>query len=89
MGVDAGGSNSVITFNPSTGTLGPVVLATTAFIPEIRYDGDGYVLVAEHDFGNPGLRVLDAASGAAVARIRLSLPPVSVAILTRDLLDLK
>jgi hypothetical protein len=86
--VDAGGTNSLVAFNPSTGDLGPVILATSVFIPEIRYDGDGYLLVAEHDFGNPGLRVLEAVTGKSVARIKLSLPPVSVAILTRDLLDL-
>ncbi len=83
------GSNSLVAFDPATGAVGAAILSTAAFIPEIRYDGDGYILVAEHDLNSPGLRVLDAATGGAVVRIPLSLPPVSVSILTRDLLDLE
>jgi len=83
------GSNSLVAFHPATGAIGNVLLSTSAFIPEIRYDGDGYLLVAEHDTNNPGLRVLDAATGTGVVRIPLSLPPVSVAILTRDLLEFR
>jgi hypothetical protein len=83
--VGASGGNSLRAFDPATGAVGPTVLATPALIPEIRYDGDGYLLVAEHDTSNPGLRVIDPNSASTVVRIPLSLPPVSLAILTRDL----
>lgn len=85
--VTPGGANDVKAFDPASGAVLGTVLSTTALIPEIRYDGDGYLLVAEHDIGNPGLRVLDAATGAPVARISLSLPPASIAILTRGVLS--
>ncbi len=84
--VTATGTNSLIAFDPSDGSLQGTVLSTAAFIPEIRYDGDGYLLVAENDIGSPALRVLGAAAGHEIVRIPLSLPPVSVAILTRGLL---
>jgi len=83
--VTQAGRNDIVAFDPATGTILGTVLSTTALIPEIRYDGDGYLLVAEHDGGNPRVRVLDAPSGAEVTRIALSLPPVSIAILTRSL----
>lgn len=83
--VTSAGRNDVVAFDPGTGAILRTVLSTTALIPEIRYDGDGYLLVAEHDLSNPRLRVLDAATGAEVARIALSLPPFSLAILTRSL----
>jgi DNA-binding beta-propeller fold protein YncE len=84
--VTTGGSNALVAFHPRRAKVLGTVLSTSAFIPEIRYDGDGYLIVAEHDFGSPALRILDAATGSDVERIPLSLPPVSVAILTRGLL---
>jgi DNA-binding beta-propeller fold protein YncE len=84
--VTSAGRNDVVAFDPSTGAIGRTLLSTSALIPEIRYDGDGYLLVAEHDLSSPRLRVIDAATGTEVTRIALSLPPVSVAILTRSLL---
>jgi hypothetical protein len=84
--VTASGTNSLVAFDPADGSVQGTVLSTAAFIPEIRYDGDGYLLVAENDFGSPALRVLDAAAGREIVRIPLSLPPVSLAILTRGLL---
>lgn len=83
--VTSAGRNDIVAFDPATGAPGATVFGTPALIPEIRYDGDGYLLVAEHDVSDPGLRVLDAASGAQVARIPLSLPPFSIAVLTKDL----
>lgn len=80
------GTNSLVAFHPGTGAIGGTLLSTSVFIPEIRYDGDGYLLVAESDPSNPGLRVLDTSTGLPVVRIPLSLPPVSVAILTPELL---
>jgi len=46
--------------------------------------GVGYLLIPVHDAGNPRLVVLDVQSGRTVASPRLSLPPFSVAVLTRD-----
>jgi len=85
--VTAAGANDVKAFDTATGAIGGTILHSTALIPEIRYDGDGYLLVAENDVGNPGLRVFDGATGAQVARISLSLPPASIAILTRGLVS--
>jgi len=83
--VTSQGNNSIVAFHPGTGAILGTLLSTSAFVPEIRYDGDGYLLVAEHDPSNPRLRVFDAASGAEITRIALPLPPFSMAILTRDL----
>ncbi len=83
--VTAAGRNSVVAFHPGTGAILGTLLTTSALIPEIRYDGDGYLLVAEHDISNPRLRIFDAATGTEIVRIGTALPPFSMAILTRDL----
>lgn len=84
--VTASGSNRLMAFDPATGAIQGTILSSSSFIPEIRYDGDGYLLVTEHDIADPRLRIIDAATGGTVARLPLSRPPVSLAILTRDLL---
>jgi len=83
--VTSASRNDVVAFDPNSGAIGSTILSTAAFIPEIRYDGDGFLLVAEHDLSNPRLRVFDAATGTEITRIALSLPPSSMAILTRSL----
>jgi hypothetical protein len=83
--VTASGTNRIVAFSPGTGAVLGTVLAPSAFIPEIRHDGDGYVLVPEHDLTDPRLRILDGATGATIVRLPLPRPPASVAILTRDL----
>jgi hypothetical protein len=83
---DSTGINLVRAFDPDTGDVLPgAVLASSSFLPELTADGDGYILIPVHDVGNPRLLVLDAAGGNVVATLRLSLPPFSVAVLTRDL----
>jgi len=77
--------NVVRAFDPETGAVAPgAILESTAFIPSVVSDGDGYLLIPVHDAGNPRLVVLDVQSGRTVASPRLSLPPFSVAVLTRD-----
>ncbi len=80
------GANALRAFDPATGAVLPGVAYTSAsFLTEAVADGDGYILVPEHDPARPRLLIFDAASGAIVAAPALSLPPFSVAVLTREL----
>jgi hypothetical protein len=80
------GSNALRAFDPATGAVPPgVVYTSSAFLTEAVADGDGYILVPEHDAARPRLLIFDAGSGAIVAAPALSLPPFSVAVLTREL----
>jgi hypothetical protein len=82
----ASGANLVRAFDPDTGAIAPQTIhQSTSLLPEVVFDGDGYLLVPQHDIGDPRLLVIDAATGVIVAAPRLSLPPISVAVLTRDL----
>ena len=84
----ATGVNSVRAFDPQTGAIATgAILETAAFIPAIVSDGDGYLLIPVHDAGNPRLVVLDVLTGRIVASPNLSLPPFSVAVLTRDVMQ--
>jgi len=81
---DSSGANAIVRFDADTGSIEPApVYASGSFLPEVVADGDGYILVPEHDISNPRLIVLEAATGRVVAALRLSLPPFSVAVLTR------
>ena len=80
----ASGMNQVRAFDPDTGVISPgVVYQSSSFLPEIVSDGDGYIIIAEHDINDPRLVVLSAATGQIVATPGISLPPFSLAILTR------
>ncbi len=80
------GTNVLRAFDPGTGAATPGnVYASTAFLTEAVADGDGYILIPEHDPARPRLLILDAATGSMVAAPALSLPPFSVAVLTREL----
>lgn len=76
--------SSVRAFDPSTGAVGAAVLDNVDRIAALELDGDGYLLIAEGFFA-PRLIVLDAATGQLVATLNLSLPPFSIAIMTRGL----
>ena len=80
------GKNMLVAFDPVTGADLGTILLTPAYIPEIRSDGDGYLLVAEYDISDPRLRIIDGATGGTIARLSLPRPPASMAILTRDLI---
>ncbi|HET6372361.1 MAG TPA: hypothetical protein VFG76_03585 [Candidatus Polarisedimenticolia bacterium] len=83
----ASGANVVRGFDPATGAVSPgTILSPGAFVPEVVSDGDGYLLVPVRDPSDPRLVVLDAASGQVIASPSLSLPPFSVAVLTRGFL---
>ena len=79
------GKNRLVAFDPVTGADLGTILLTPAYIPEIRSDGDGYLLVAEYDISDPRLRIIDGTTGGTIARLPLPRPPASMAILTRDL----
>ena len=80
------GANVVRRFDAATGVLDPMVVYQSAsFLPALISDEEGFILVAEHSIADPRLVVLDAASGAVVARLSMSLPPFSIGILTRAL----
>ena len=82
----ASGANVIRGFDPATGALDPgAVFQSTSFLTEVVSDGDGYILVPAHDISDPRLIVIDGATGSIVATPRLSLPPFSIAVLTRTL----
>jgi len=76
--------SSVRAFDPSTGAVGATVLGDVDRVASLELDGDGYLLIAEGYFA-PRLIVLDASTGQLVTTMPLSLPPFSIAILTRGL----
>jgi hypothetical protein len=76
--------NSVRIFDPSTGAVGATVLGDVDRVAALVLDGDGFLLIAE-GFFSPRLIVLDAATGGLEAALPLSLPPFSIAIMTRGL----
>ncbi len=81
---DASGANAVRRFDADSGAIEPApVYASAALLSEVVSDGDGYILVPERDISNPRLVVLQASTAQVVAVLRLSLPPFSVAVLTR------
>ena len=80
------GVNALRAFDPDTGAVAPFpVYQSHAFLTEAVADGDGFVLVPEHDPQRPRLLIVEAATGRIVAAPSLSLPPFSVAVLTREL----
>ena len=82
----ASGLNQVRAFDPDTGVISPgVVYQSASFLPEIVSDGDGYIIIAEHDISDPRLVVISASTGQIIATPGISLPPFSVAILTRTI----
>ncbi len=81
----AAGSNMVRSFDAGTGAIDSWSWQSGFFLPEVVADGDGYILVPERDLARPGLVVLDASTRSTVARIGLSLPPFSVAVLPTGL----
>jgi len=84
---DPSGVNLVRGFDSRTGAVrAGAVYQSASFLPEVVSDGDGYILVPEHDINDPRLIVLDAATGRPLTSVRLSLPPFSIAVLTRGFL---
>ena len=63
---------------------GATVLDNVDRIAALELDGDGFLLIAEGFFA-PRLIVLDAETGQLVDVLNLSLPPFSIAIMTRGL----
>lgn len=82
---DATFRNFVKAFDPSTGDVLGSVFETQDRIAALLTDGDGWLLIAESSFVQPRLLILDALTAQPVASLPLRLPPLSVAILTRDL----
>jgi len=77
--------NFVKAFNPKTGDVLGVVFETQDRIAALLTDGDGWLLIAEGSFVQPRLLILDALTAQPVASLPLRLPPLSVAVLTRNL----
>jgi hypothetical protein len=82
---DAAYRNAVKAFDPATGDVLGVVHESAGLIATIESDGDGYVLVADADFGGPRLVVLEGAGGRPIASVPMRVPPFSIAVLTRSL----
>jgi hypothetical protein len=76
--------SAVRVFDPSTGAVGATVLGDVDRVAALELDGDGFLLIAEGFFA-PRLIVLDAATGQLEAALPLSLPPFSIAIMTRGI----
>ena len=80
-----GGVNLVRAFDPVTGQSATTYLyQSSTLIPEVVADGDGWVLVPDYNLTTPRLLIFSATTGTLIAAPSLSLPPFSVAVLTRS-----
>ncbi len=82
---DSAYRNFVKMFDPTTGDLIGTIHETTNLIAALEADGDGWLIVAEAGFFEPRLLVFDALTGRPLASLPVTLPPFSVATLTRSL----
>lgn len=76
------GMNLIRSFDAGTGMVAAgAVHQSSSLLPEVVTDGEGYLLVPQHDINDPRLLIFEAATGRLVAAPRVSLPPFSVAVL--------
>lgn len=74
-------SKTVASFNPTTHEIVSTNVYTTPwrYLPDIAVDSQGRLFVAEQDYQNPGIVVIDASNGAVIAGpIAVGAPPVSM-----------
>lgn len=75
------GSMTIASFNPNTHEIVSTNVYTTPwrYLPDIAVDSQGRLFVAEQDYQNPGVVVIDASSNAVIAGpIAVGAPPVSM-----------
>ena len=77
---DADFNNSLVRFDPSTGTVQATLATGAAYLPDVEYDAStDRIFLASQDFANPGIRIF-AADDAEVtsAPIDTGLPPFNI-----------
>lgn len=81
LGYTIVGSAAIASFNPTTGeVLSQEVYRTPAYyLPDFSIDGNDRLLIAEQDFNNPGVVILNPADGSKTGPINVGAPPVSIA----------
>lgn len=79
---DASFNTSVVRVDPSSGAVGPTLVATSGFaLSDLELDHAGHLYVGDRSPATPGIRVFDARSGAALAGpIDVGLPPFDMAV---------
>ena len=74
--------NRLVAFSPTTGEALDTLFATASFLPDVEVNARGEVWLADRDPRTPGVRIFDAASGAAIAGpIDVGLPPFDIVFL--------
>lgn len=77
------GVDRLVRFDPSTGAVEPEpVLTGDGFtLLQMQLTSDGRLLVVDRDLHDPGIRVLEAATGAFIAHVHVGMAPFSVCTL--------
>jgi len=80
---DASFTNTVITFNPTTGAVGASVYRAGGYVPSIAVDPYGYVLVADQDYYSPGIVFIDTRTNTVVkGPVSVGLPPFGISFVS-------
>ena len=79
---DAQFNTCLVAFDPSTGSVAPPIYCTNGFhLSDLELSLDGRLFVSDRTPSNPGVRVFDAADGAALAGpISTGLPPFDLVL---------
>ena len=77
-----GGTDRLVRFDPAAGTAedDPVLEGDGFTLLQMQLTDDGRLLVVDRDLHEPGLAVLDAASGALLAHVPVGMAPFSVCV---------
>lgn len=82
---DASFHTRIRAFDVATGEVLGTIYETNDLISAMIGDGDGDLLVAERNSFAPRLLMFDGDDGRPLAAVPLSIPPLSIAVLTRSL----
>jgi hypothetical protein len=80
--VSEAGMDLLVRFDPGTGVVEdePVLEGDGFTLLQMQLTADGRLLVVDRDLYEPGLVVLDAASGAFLAHVSVGMAPFSVCV---------
>ncbi len=74
--------NRLVAFSPATGEALDTLHASGTLLPDVEVNDRGEVWLADRSLRSPGVRIFDAASGAAIAGpIDVGLPPFEIVFL--------
>jgi len=79
-----GVADDLLSFDPSSGEVSEPLLSTTAYaFVDVELSAEGLLLIADRNFNEPGIRVLDAETGLELpfSPIETGLPPFSMCLL--------